>query len=310
MCARCISRRAGSAGGAGCQWRVGVWPTSPAHAHGFSAATTRRPRSAATLVVQHFARCIARPNSWVRASAPYQIFLLQEKKRPGRRDAYLALRFLHKRTLKRRDLAFDDLIFPKVPHKLPTVLSQDEVVRLIEAAPNRLYRMILVLLYATGVRRTEAARIKVEDIDSQRMVIHIRQGKGARDRDVPLSPKLLEELRSWWRWKKPRGYLFPSTAGQRGVDQPISDKTVWHACHIAATHAGLKKKIHPHTLRHSFATHLLEAGTDLRTIQLLMGHERLEDTTVYLQLSRRHLHAAVNPLEQITLRAGQEDRKR
>src|SRR5580704_10322393 len=92
---------------------------------------------------------------------------------------------------------------------------------------------------------------------------HIRQGKGARDRDVPLSPKLLEELRSWWRWKKPHGYLFPSTAGQRGVNQPISDKTVWHACHIAATRAGLTRKIHPHTLRHSFATHLLEAGADL-----------------------------------------------
>ncbi len=106
-----------------------------------------------------------------------------------------------------------------MPHKLPTVLSQDEAVRLIDAAPNRLYRMILVLLYATGVRRTEAARIKVEDIDSQRMVIHIRQGKGARDRDVPLSPKLLEELRSWWRWKKPTSSshdvtsMPPSTAG-------------------------------------------------------------------------------------------------
>ena len=185
----------------------------------------------------------------------YQRYLLQEKKlEPSTVEVRVsALRFLYKRTLKRRDLAFDDLIFPKVPHKLPTVLSQDEVVRLIEAAPNRLYRMILVLLYATGVRRTEAARIKVEDIDSQRMVIHIRQGKGARDRDVPLSPKLLEELRSWWRLKKPRGYLFPSTAGQRGVDQPISDKTVWHACHIAATHAGLKKKIHPHTLRQASA---------------------------------------------------------
>jgi integrase len=192
-----------------------------------------------------------------------------------------ALRFLYKRTLKRKDLAFDDLIFPKVPHKLPTVLSQEEVVRLIEAAPNRLYRVLLVLLYATGARRAEAARIMVEDIDSQRMVIHIRQGKGAKDRDVPLSPKLLEELRSWWRWKKPQGYLFPSTEGQRGTDQPISDKTVWHACRAAATRAGLKKKIHPHTLRHSYATHLLEAGADLRTIQILMGHERLEDTTVY-----------------------------
>ena len=204
----------------------------------------------------------------------------------------------------------DDLIFPRVPEKLPMVLSQEEVARLIDAAPSRLYRMIVVLLYATGLRRTEASLIKVEDIDSKRMVIHIRQGKGARDRDVPLSPKLLEELRSYWRWKKPRGYLFPSTAGQRGVDQPISDKTVWYACRAAATRAGLTRKIHPHTLRHSFATHLLEAGADLRTIQLLMGHERLEDTTVYLHLSQRHLHAATNPLEQLTLRTGEAGKKR
>jgi site-specific recombinase XerD len=239
----------------------------------------------------------------------YQIFLLQEKKlEPSTVEIRIsALRFLYKRTLKRRDLAFDDLIFPKVPQKLPTVLSREEVVRLIDAAPNRLYRAILVLLYATGVRRAEAALIKVADIDSQRMVIHIRQGKGARDRDVPLTPKLLEELRSYWRWKKPRIYLFPSTSGRRGVEQPISDKTVWHACRAAAKRAGIEKKIHPHTLRHSFATHLLEAGTDLRTIQLLMGHERLEHTSVYLHLSQLHLHAAVNPLEQITLRAVEED---
>ena len=109
-----------------------------------------------------------------------------------------------------------------MPQKLPIVLNHEEVVRLIDAAPNRLYRRILVLLCATGVRRTEAARIEVEDIDSKRKVIHIRQGKGARDRDVPLSPKLLDELRSYWQWKKPRGYLFPSTAGQRGVPSLIS----------------------------------------------------------------------------------------
>lgn len=223
----------------------------------------------------------------------YQVYLLQQKKlEPSTVEVRMsALRFLYKRTLKRRDLAFDDLIFPKTPHKLPTVLSQDEVVRLVEAAATRMHRTILVLLYATGIRRAEAARIKVADIDSERMVIHIRQGKGARDRDVPLTPKLLEELRSYWRWKKPRNYLFPSTSGQRGIEQPISDKTVWNACRSAALRAGLDKKTHPHTLRHSFATHLLEAGTDLRTIQLLMGHERLEDTTVYLHLSQRHLHA-------------------
>ena len=238
----------------------------------------------------------------------YQLYLLQQKRlEPSTVEVRIsALRFLYKRILKRHDLAFDDLIFPKTPHKLPTVLSQDEVVRLIEAAATRMHRTILVLLYATGVRRAEAARIKVADIDSERMVIHIHHGKGARDRDMPITPKLLEELRSYWRWKKPRHYLFPSTSGQRGTEQPISDKTVWNACRSAALRAGLDKKIHPHTLRHCFATHLLEAGTDLRTIQLLMGHERLEHTTVYLHLSGRHLHAAVNPLEQITLRAVQE----
>jgi integrase/recombinase XerD len=197
-----------------------------------------------------------------------------------------------------------------VPHKLPTVLSQDEVVRLIDAAPNSLYRMILLLLYATGVRRTEAARIKVEDIDSQRMVIHIRQGKGARDRGCAALAQAARRT-AWLVAVEEAAWLsLPSTAGQRGVDQSISDKTVWHACRAAATRAGLTKKIRPHTLRHSFATHLLEAGADLRTIQLLMGHERLEDTTVYLQLSRRHLHAAINPLEQIALRTEQQDRKR
>jgi integrase/recombinase XerD len=215
-----------------------------------------------------------------------------------------ALRFLYKKTLKRRDLSFDDLVFPKTPKKLPVVLSPEEVARLIEAAPNRMYRMILIVLYATGMRRTEASRLQVRDIDSQRMVIHIRQGKGSRDRDVPLTPKLLEALRDYWRWKRPQVWLFPSRSrpgGVRGVERPISNKIVWNACHLAATRAGLEKRIGPHTLRHSFATHLMEAGTDLRTIQLLMGHADLKHTTVYLHLSRRHLHAATNPLDQITL---------
>ena len=142
----------------------------------------------------------------------------------------------------------------------------------------------------------------MSDIDSQRMVIHIQRGKGLRDRDVPLTPKLLEALRDYWRWKKPRVYLFPSKKSAPGVEQPISDKTVWNVCRTAATRAGIQKKLGPHTLRHCFATHLLEGGADLRTIQLLMGHERLEDTTIYLHLSQRHLHAAINPLDQLTLR--------
>ena len=133
------------------------------------------------------------------------------------------------------------------------------------------------------------------------MVIRIQQGKGSRDRDVPMTPKLLEALRVYFRWKRPKVYLFPSSAGQRGIDQPISDETVWYACRQAAKRAGIKKAIGAHTLRHSFATALMEAGTDLRTIQLLMGHAHLEHTTVYLHLSQRHLHAAPNPLDQVTV---------
>jgi site-specific recombinase XerD len=210
-----------------------------------------------------------------------------------------ALRFFFKKMLKRRDIHFDDLPFPKTPRKLTTVLSPEEVRRMIEGTTNLMHRTLLMVLYGTGVRRTELSLLKVSDIDSKRMVIHIRQGKGSRDRDVPLSPKLLEALREYWLWKKPRVYLFPSTEGQRGAEAPMSDKVVWWAVREAARRAGITRKIGPHTFRHSFATELLEAGTDLRTIQLLMGHARLEDTTLYLHLSRRHLKMTMNPLDQL-----------
>jgi integrase/recombinase XerD len=253
--------------------------------------------------VQQFAEYFGRSPEHLGAAElrRYQLYLLHEKKLAlgTVENCISALRFLYKKTLKRRDLAFDDLPFPKQPHKLPT----------IDAAPNRMYRTILMVLYGTGMRRTEASRLKVSDIDSQRMVIHIHSGKGLRDRDVPLTPKLLEVLRDYWRWKKPRVYLFPSKMGDHSVEQPISDKTVWNICRAVATRAGIHQKLGPHTLRHCFATHLLEAGTDLRTIQLLMGHERLEDTTIYLHLSQHHLHAAINPLDQLTLRTAPEDRQ-
>jgi len=219
-----------------------------------------------------------------------------------------ALRFFFKKTLKRHDPEFDDIGLAKRPKKLPVVLSPEEVAQLIEAAPNIRHRTILLLLYATGLRRTEASRLKIADIDSQRMVIHVHQGKGSRDREVPLTPKLLEALREYWRSckVKSRVYLFPTRRNATAEERPISDKSVWHACRDTALRAGLTKRIGPHTLRHSFATHLLEAGNDLRTIQLLMGHEELKHTTVYLHLSRRHLHAAVNPLEQIRIRGFKE----
>jgi integrase/recombinase XerD len=235
----------------------------------------------------------------------FQLYLLNEKKlAAGTVEMRMsALRFLYKKTLKRRDIGLDDLIFPKTPQKLPVVLSPEEVTRLIEGASSLLHRTILLVLYGTGIRRTEASLLKVSDIDSERMVIHVHQAKGSRDRDVPMTAKLLEALREYWRWKKPTVYLFPSTEGWRGAERPVSDKTVWYACKEAAQRAGIKKRIGPHTLRHSFATHLMEAGTDLRTIQLLMGHAHLEQTTVYLHLSHRHLHAALNPLDQITIKS-------
>jgi integrase/recombinase XerD len=238
----------------------------------------------------------------------FQLYLLKEKKlAPGTVEGRMsALRFLYKKTLKRRDIAYDDLIFPKTPRKLPVVLTPDEVARMIEAAPSLLHRTILMVLYATGVRRTEASLLKLSDIDSERMVIHVRQGKGSRDRDVPMTPKLLDALREYFRVKRPKVYLFSSTEGERGVDQPIADNTIWYACSEAAKRAGIKKRVGAHTLRHSFATALLEAGADLRTIQILLGHTHLEDTAVYLHLSRKHLHAAVNPLDQITQRRRDE----
>ena len=272
----------------------------------YSSATTR----GYILAIQQFAEYFSKSPEQLGATEirRFQLYLLNQKKlAPGTVEGRMsALRFLYKKTLKRRDIVYDDLIFPKTPQKLPVVLSPEEVTRLIEAAPNRLHRTILMVLYGTGIRRTEASLLKVSDIDSERMVIHVHQGKGSRDRDVPMTVKLLEALREYWRWKRPKVYLFPSTSGHRGAEQPISDKTVWYAVKEAGKRAGLQKRIGPHTLRHSFATNLMEAGTDLRTIQLLMGHAHLEDTTVYLHLSQRHLHAAINPLDQITIRGRRE----
>ena len=216
-----------------------------------------------------------------------------------------ALHFFFRKVLKRFEPELYDMQLTRVPKKLPVVLSPEEVETLIEAAPNMRYRTILVLLYATGLRRAEASQLKIADIDSKRMVIHVHEGKNSRDRELPLTPKLLAVLRSYWRAckTKPKTYLFPARSlSPTGEEQPTSDKTIWHACRESARRAGLTKRFGPHTLRHTFATHLVENGTDLPTIQLLMGHQKIQDTTVYLHLSRRHLHAAVNPLEQITIR--------
>ena len=181
-------------------------------------------------------------------------------------------------------------------------LEPDEVSHLIESADTPFHRTILMTLYATGVRRSELAHLKITDVDSGRMVIHIHEGKGGKDRDVMLSPNLLTELREHFRRlrRKPAEWLFPG--GQwHTADYPISDKVVWWACREAAQRSHIQKPLHPHTLRHCFATHLLEDGTDLRTIQILLGHRDIKETTIYLHVSQRHLNAAISPLDALAI---------
>jgi len=208
-----------------------------------------------------------------------------------------ALRFFYIKTLKKA-WSIAETPYPKQVLHLPTILSQEEVARLIDAARTPYHRTLLMTLYGTGVRRSELTHLKVRDIDSQRMVIHVQGGKGRKDRDVMLSPKLLEQLREHWRLlkRKPSLWLFPGNRRHTG-DTPITTKVVWYVCQQAAQRAGIQKTVHPHTLRHCFATHLLEAGADLRTIQMLLGHRDLEETTIYLHLSERHLSATASPLD-------------
>ena len=232
----------------------------------------------------------------------YQAYLLTEcKLTPGTViNQVAALRFFFVKTLKRHQFR-EFLPYPRDQRHRPTVLSHEEVARLIDAAGTLFRRTLLMTLYATGMRRSELAHLKVSDIDSQRMIIRVVEGKGGKDRDLPLSPALLEILREYWRWRKPKPYLFPTRNLRGRLDQPISDKTVWIACSDATRLAGIRKRVTPHTLRHSWATHLLEAGTDLRTIQVLLGHGDLETTAKYLHLSRRHLQAVTNPLDGLVL---------
>jgi integrase/recombinase XerD len=208
-----------------------------------------------------------------------------------------ALRFFFTKTLKRA-WNIEETTYPKRRIQLPVILSQDEVARLIEAAAIPFHHTILMTLYGTGVRRAELTNLKITDVDSQRMVIHVQGGKGRKDRDIMLSPNLLTELREHYRSlrRKPETWLFPGGKWHT-ADYPIDDKVVWYACREAAQRANIQKPLHPHTLRHCFATHLLENGADLRTIQMLLGHSSLKETTVYLHVSQQHLHAAASPLD-------------
>ena len=274
----------------------------------YSAGTTRRYLRFVERFAQHFHKSPDKLGPDHLRS--YQAYLLRELKlRPGTVENHVAaLRFFFVRTLRRHEFR-EYLPYPKTRKKLPNILSQEEVSCLINASSNLFERTLLMVLYGTGMRRSEVARLKIADIDSQRMIIHVVDGKGHKDRDLPLSPTLLENLRVYWRWLKPRDYLFPSRK-HRDAEQPISDKTVWLACTEAARKAGLRKSASPHLVRHAWATHLLEAGTDLRTIQLLLGHEDLEVTAQYLHLSAQHLQKVVNPIEGLKLSSVDQSSRR
>ena len=210
-----------------------------------------------------------------------------------------ALRFFYIKTL-RRAWSIADTPYPKKTRRLPTILSREEVAQLLQAAHTPSERILLMTLYATGARNSELTHLKVSDIDSQRMVVHIRAGKGRKDRDVMLSAKLLTALRAHWRCyhRRSSSWLFPSNYRQ---DRPIDTKTVWYACRKAAQRAGIQKNVHPHLLRHCFATHLYEAGTDLRVLQVLLGHEDLKETLLYVHLAIQRLNATASPLDSLLL---------
>jgi integrase/recombinase XerD len=247
--------------------------------------------------VTHFARHFGRSPAelgpdHIRA---YQLYLTNDRKLSTSTvvSAVSALRFFYKVTLK-KDWPVQEMIpSPKKPRKLPIVLSPEEVLRFLDAVKTPKHRAILTTCYAAGLRISEAVRLTVSSVDSQRMVLRVEQGKGQRDRYVMLSPRLLEILREWWKWRRPRHWLFPG----EDPNEPITTGTVARACQLAHWRSGLSKPVSPHALRHAFAVHLLEAGTDVRTIQLLLGHRSLETTSRYLRIATVKVCSTTSPLD-------------
>lgn len=229
----------------------------------------------------------------------YQVYLVNERHVSWSHfnQAVCALRFLYRHTLS-RDWAVTHIPFPRQPRKLPVVLSQAEVQRFLEAIKKLKYRAILMTAYAGGLRLSEVTQLQVSDIDSQRMMIRVRQGKGQKDRYVMLSPTLLALLRSYWRSERPQTWLFPG----RTRDVPLEVSSVQRACRQAGLDAGLTKRVTVRMLRHCFATHLLEAGTNVRVIQTLLGHRSLTTTQRYTYVSAETVHATASPLELLTVK--------
>ena len=226
----------------------------------------------------------------------YQVHLIEERKLAAGSLSVVAaaLRFLYKITL-RRAWSDDDIPMPKRPLKLPIVLSPEEVVRFLGCVASTKHRTILTTIYASGLRVSEAVALCLADIDSSRMVLRVDQGKGRKDRYVMLSPRLLDVLRDYWRIERPKPWLFPGD----GLGSHITKNAVEQACQKAQRACGINKPVTPHSLRHAFATHLLESGTDVRRIQLLLGHRSLSTTSRYLKVATSSLVSTVSPFDQL-----------
>ncbi|MEO7247120.1 MAG: tyrosine-type recombinase/integrase [Novosphingobium sp.] len=253
--------------------------------------------------VRRFAAYLGRPPDTATPEGlrNFQIQQHESGASAGTSDAAVsAQRFLYTVTLRRRELA-RGLVATRRPDKMREVLSVEETARLLEAAPCIKYKAALGVAYGAGLRVSEVAHLKVDDIDSPRMLIRVEQGKGGKDRNAMLSPQLLELLRMWWREGKRRGVMFPHgwLFPGRSYTDPISSRQLRRAVQEAAEVAGIKRRISPHTLRHSFATHLLEQDVDIRVIQVLLGHTNFDTTAIYTKVSTKTIQAVASPLDRI-----------
>jgi site-specific recombinase XerD len=262
--------------------------------HGLSPRTQRNYVLHAAAFARFFGRSPEQLDQ--EAVREYLLYLLQERKMSpeGVNQQVSALKFLYLTTL---EMPWSDVDFPRAKraHKLPVVLSQEEVLSFFDHVPSLKYRAALMVCYGAGLRISEAVALKVTDIDSKRMLIRVEQGKGAKDRYAMLSPRLLEVLRRYWRAARPAEYLFPSwrQGGHMGVT------ALQLACREAAVRSGLRKRVTVHTLRHSFATHLLENGADIRIIQVLLGHSQIDTTARYTAVTPQIVSATVSPLDRL-----------
>ena len=228
----------------------------------------------------------------------FQLHMAQQQiGTPTINSAIAALRFFFTETLERPDLV-RPLRLVNEPRRAPVVLSAEEVARLLQAAPGLKYKAALSVADGTGLRVSEVANLKVSDIDSGRMMLRVEQGKGQRDREVMLSPRLLEVLREWWKAARPRVWLFP---GQNPIN-PVTPRQLNRAVTVAKDLAGISKRVSPHTLRHSFATHLLEQGVDIRVIQVLLGHAKLETTALYTRVAVSTVRDIESPLDRLDVK--------